>query len=161
MNRKQQRIETLVRRLASSKSFGYNDAMVELHRKGEEAVPALVEALKSENKGVRTRAAWTLSEISEPAVPALVELLEKESATASERFTAKWALAKIGMPVVEIMSARVRETRDERLREAMMEVIGRTVANSARRPNRETCGRLAFLQPFHTAARQQIKRLVV
>lgn len=161
MNKEERRIRALTRKLASAKWFEYNDAMVELRAKGERAVPALVEALKSESKEARVRAAWTLSEIGVPAVPALIELLLKESITASERFAAVWTLTKIGMPAVELMSARVKKTKSERLREAMMEVIGRIVAKTARTSRVEACGMKTFPHPATLQPRQQIKRLVV
>jgi len=77
--------DEVVRRYAAEGLGGTED---------ERAVPALIEALKDETRGVPEMAAWALVKIGEPAVPYLVETLNDQDEDV--RYMAIEALGKIG-----------------------------------------------------------------
>ncbi len=74
-----------------------DEAIEELTERDYESVPALIEALKSENVDVRYYAAFALGNIGEKAasaVPALIAALKDENADV--RSSAAYALVNIG-----------------------------------------------------------------
>jgi HEAT repeat protein len=82
--------------------------------KATEAVPALIEAVISEDWGVRLSAAMALGDIGEAAdaaVPTLGNALQDENP--SVRSGAAWALGRIGKPAKSAVSALVAALNDE------------------------------------------------
>jgi HEAT repeat protein len=78
---------------------------------GEDAIPALVDALRSPSVNVRQEAVWALSEVgAEAVVPALAHVLG--GTHAPTRQAAAWALARIGAvsAVAALAEAAGRET---------------------------------------------------
>ena len=74
-----------------------------------QAIPALIEALKDEDRDVRRTAAWALGQIGPPAVPALIQALRDEKWEV--RQAAAEALEKIGDP--QATPALIQALRDE------------------------------------------------
>ncbi|GAB4337963.1 MAG: hypothetical protein Kow0010_26210 [Dehalococcoidia bacterium] len=83
-------------------------ARIELLSRGEEALPALVECLRSPHREVRWEAAKALSTSPMPAaIPALLDALEDDDG--GVRWLASEALAKIGEPAVIPVLRRLLE----------------------------------------------------
>ena len=78
---------------------------------GPEAVPALVEALKDKDSGVRERATMALGKIGPEAVPALVEALKDKDSGVRER--AAMALGRIGPEAKSAVSALIEALKDK------------------------------------------------
>ena len=77
----------------------------------EEAVPALIQALRDNYEPVRLNAAYTLGAIGAPAVPKLIESLTDENGPT--RRTAAYALAAVGAPAVPALSETLAHENDE------------------------------------------------
>jgi HEAT repeat protein len=92
----------------------------------EDAVPALVAALKDANKGVRTRAVWALGAI-EPrqAPPALLAVLRDSEPMV--RQLAAWALFQIEDPgAIPALNAALKAETDSNLRVAYIKALAAT-----------------------------------
>jgi len=89
-----QQFETILEMLTGDvlqEKWGAAVALGEI--KDAKAVPALLEALKDEDKDVNELAAWALENIGKPAVPALIKALKDENPKV--RFRAAWVLGSM------------------------------------------------------------------
>ena len=94
-------IAPLIEKLTDNDFQLHHDAADAIVKIGSPAVPALIEALKDENRQVRWRAASALGEIgpeASPAVPSLIDTLQDEDGYV--RRIAAYALGKIGSAAV-------------------------------------------------------------
>lgn len=101
-------VERLIELLASGLWTQKVFARIELLARGEEALPALIDALRSPDREIRWEAAKALSTVPMPgAIPALLDALEDEDG--GVRWLASEALAKIGEPAVIPVLRRLLE----------------------------------------------------
>lgn len=92
---KERKIGGLVKRLCNMSGVAREEAIEELVKIGEPAVPALVKALGDKGWDVKANAAWALGEIGDAStVPALIDALGDEDEEV--RLRAAEALGKIG-----------------------------------------------------------------
>ena len=98
------------------------DGVIELEWIGPAAapaVPALIVALKDENWGVRSPAAWALGKIgpaAAPAIPALIAALKDENRNVG--VSAAWALEQIGPAAIPALIAALKDKNSVLLYEA-------------------------------------------
>ncbi|MEM7534322.1 MAG: HEAT repeat domain-containing protein [Chloroflexota bacterium] len=71
-------IDDLIAQLGVDTEIDAMTAGYELGRRGEQAVPALINALSAENAGVSRNAYYAFNQIGEAALPALVDLTQHE-----------------------------------------------------------------------------------
>jgi len=101
---------------------------------GEEAVPALAEALRSRSANIRQEAIWALSEVgSESALPPLARALRSQDPLTRE--LAARAIGRIGTDsAVDVLSEAARREQPERVLTAIvgaLEFIGTPRAREA------------------------------
>lgn len=87
-------IEDLMKILEKGDISSQFRAAEELGKRGKEALPSLIGALKDSQPNIRWRAAIAISRIGAPAVDDIIEMLNSNGVAVNS--AAMWALAEIG-----------------------------------------------------------------
>ena len=113
----EQKVERLIKKLGHKKAKVRANATEALSNIGEDAVPALIQALQDQDEWVRSRATLALGRIgggAEDAVPALMQTLQDKDVYV--RKYAASALGSIGEGAIDAVPALIQVLQDQDIR---------------------------------------------